>query len=92
MPTYSVRYMPVGPASSGLVTVSIPSLEQMTIGSLLDYMVKKAKLLPAGRGDGQAAEDYLILINGRSAHAMDCQDTLLADGDMVSILLPVSGG
>jgi molybdopterin converting factor small subunit len=92
MPTYSVRYMPAGPGSSGLITASIPSPERMTIGTLLDYLVKKANLLPSGCGDGQAADEYLILINGRSAHAMDRQDTLLADGDTVSILLPVSGG
>ncbi len=37
-------------------------------------------------------EDYIYLLNGRNVHFLNGKDTLLKDGDKISIFPPVGGG
>lgn len=89
MAVYSVRYFPASHTGRGLATIAVSSTEPMTIGQLLAYLAER-KILSFEKG--AVGNDQLILINGRSAHALHGENTLLADGDTVSILTFVSGG
>jgi molybdopterin converting factor small subunit len=92
MPAYVVRYMPTGNRLKRFTTESVSSAEPWTVGELMDHLVRTGALEPSRSEDSHLAHDFLVLVNGRSVHSLDAHDTLLADGDTVSVLLPVAGG
>jgi len=92
MPVYTVRHFPSGQKGSGLATKTVSAPEPMTVRRLLAHIAELGDLPSAVCREGTPAGSPLILLNGRSVHAMDGLDTPLADGDTVSILTPVSGG
>jgi molybdopterin converting factor small subunit len=95
MPLYHVRYLPAGQQPGRLTTLSVSLLEPATVGSLLAHLARAGSLvLPPGGGEtpAESPDHLLILVNGRSLHSLCGPDTLLANGDTISILTPVAGG
>jgi molybdopterin converting factor small subunit len=89
---YTVRCVLTGKGSHRLRSDTVSSEVPLTAGGLLERLVATGDLEPLRGDDTPLLHQFVVLVNGRSVHSRDGQDTLLTDGDTVSVLLPVAGG
>ena len=94
MATYSVRSTgsPKQPGSIRPASIELP--DKTTIGELLDHLLESTEIIGKREdycGNSPAAM-LRILVNGRNIRLLAEEQTILSDGDQISILLPIAGG
>lgn len=71
-------------------------IEMEDVSTLRDVLHRLDEMFPDVRGeiwDGEhVRDDYIIMINGRNMLFLGKEDTVLKDGDEVSIFPPAAGG
>ncbi len=71
-------------------------IEMEDVTTLRDVLHRLDEMFPDVRGeiwDGEhVRDDYIIMINGRNMLFLGKEDTVLKDGDEISIFPPAAGG
>lgn len=80
------------PGNIRKLTVELP--HNVDVQGLIDYLLDDTDTL--GRREdytgAHPSEAFRILVNGRNIRVLDCEHTMLDDGDNIAILVPIAGG
>jgi molybdopterin synthase sulfur carrier subunit len=89
MATVTLRVYLTEEFKQGPVAVSASTCIEALRSLVAQYPVLKSIILT---GELKLKRDYIYLLNGRNVEFLGKEDTLLKDGDTISLFPPIGGG